>query len=189
MRVATDSDPALSARAARGRLRGAGISALIAVVVLGGASCGGPNPASGGGAFQKNRDSTYGQIGDLSLLHVHFATPVREGWQPGDAVPLHLTISNKGAEAATLVGVTGAAGGPVALSTAEGRTRPVGITVEPGAVVSLQEADEEHLVMAGLTARLLGGLTTPVTFTLDTGEAITLAVPAQTSAEPAVRSR
>jgi hypothetical protein len=69
---------------------------------------------------------------------------------------------------------------------AAGRTTDkISIQVEPGETASLQENDPEQLALEGLTERLLGGLTMPVTFTLDTGESVTLAVPAQISDEPA----
>ena len=34
--------------------------------------------------FRKTRDSNYGRIGDVRLLHVHVADPPHDGWQPGD---------------------------------------------------------------------------------------------------------
>jgi copper(I)-binding protein len=55
--------------------------------------------------------------------------------------------------------------------------------------MTLQEGDPTHLAVVGLANVLRGGLSIPVTFTLDTGESVTLAVPAQISQEPATRTR
>jgi hypothetical protein len=49
-------------------------SALLAAVVTL-AGCGTADPPE----FVKARDSNYGEIGDVRLLHVHVATPPREG--------------------------------------------------------------------------------------------------------------
>ena len=139
--------------------------------------------------FQKNRDSNYGQIGDMRLLHVHIATPPSEGWPPGATVALHLTLVNDGAADVTVVTVSTPAARRVTLRTATGDLDQVRLPVGAGSTVSLQEGDPTHLVVAGLASVLRGGLSIPVTFTLDTGESVTLAVPAQTSREPATRSR
>ncbi|GAA5113026.1 copper chaperone PCu(A)C [Pseudonocardia adelaidensis] len=151
---------------------------LAAVVVLVG--CGSPDRPE----FVKTRDSNYGQIGDVRLLHVHVASPPREGWQPGDTVPLHMTIANDGASVVTLTGIRSPRATRVVHEAAGSTTDVISIQVEPGQTASLQENDPEQLALVGLTERLRGGLTIPVTFTLDTGESVTLSVPAQTSNEP-----
>lgn len=138
--------------------------------------------------FLKTRDSNYGQIGDVRLLAVHLASPPREGWPPGATVALHLTLTNDGEGPATLTAVeTPAATGGVVLPGPDGTPGPVRIPVAAGATVGMQENDPTHPSLVGLTTVLRGGLTVPITFTLDTGEAVTLAVPAQISAEPATR--
>ncbi len=153
---------------------------LATVVTL--AGCASADPQSG---FRKTRDSNYGQIGDVRLLHVHVATPPRQGWQPGDIAPLRLTIANDGATAVRLTGISSPRAARVVQEAAGRTTDKISIHVEPGETASLQENDPEQLALEGLTERLLGGLTMPVTFTLDTGESVTLAVPAQISDEPA----
>ncbi len=146
-------------------------------------------PSVATATFQKNRDSNYGQIGDLRLLHVHLASPPSEGWPPGASVALHLTVANDGAASAGIVAVTTPAARRVALTTDPGDTGQVRLVVAAGSTLSLQEGDPEHLVLVELVGVLRGGLSVPVTFTLDTGESVTLAVPAQISAEPATRTR
>lgn len=182
---------AVRADANGGPRRGPGSLALLVVLGMAAAGCSAPTTAppatSASRTFQKNRDSNYGQIGDVRLLHVHLATPPAAGWRPGDSVPLHLTLANDGAEAATLVAVTSPAAAGVTRQTPAGDGAAVRIPVAAGATVGLQESDDQRLVLVGLTQRLLGGLTVPVTFALDSGETITLAVPAQISAAPATR--
>jgi copper(I)-binding protein len=156
------------------------LSLLLAVVVTL-AGCGTTDQPE----FLKTRDSNYGQIGDVRLLHVHVATPPRGGWRPGDTAPLHLTITNDGSTEVTLTGISSPRAARVVHEATGGATETIRIPVEPGDTVSLQENDTERLALEGFTERLLGGLTIPVTFTLDTGESVTLAVPAQISAEPA----
>jgi copper(I)-binding protein len=156
------------------------LSVLVATVVTL-AGCGTTGPPE----FLKTRDSNYGQIGDVRLLHVHVATPPREGWQPGGTAPLHLTISNDGATEVTLTGISSPGAARVVHEAAGGATETVRIPAEPGETVSLQENDTERMALEGLTERLRSGLTIPVTFALDTGESVTLAVPAQISDEPA----
>jgi copper(I)-binding protein len=157
----------------------------IAVVVLAIAGCGAP--ASQTPTFMKTRDSNYGQIGDVRLLHVHVATPPPPGWQPGDTAPLHLTLTNDGAEPVTLIGVSSPRATRVAREAAGGSPEEIAIHLEPGQTVSMQENDPERLVLVGLTERLISGGTVPVTFTLNTSEAVTLAVPAQASSQPRTR--
>jgi copper(I)-binding protein len=135
--------------------------------------------------FVKTRDSNYGQIGDVRLLHVHVATPPREGWQPGGTAPLHLTVTNDGSTEVALTGISSPRAARAVHEATGGATEVIRIPVEPGDTVSLQENDTDRLALEGLTERLLGGLTMPVTFTLDTGESVTLAVPAQISDKPA----
>lgn len=147
------------------------------------------SPAAAPATFQKNRDSNYGQIGDVRLLHVHIATPPAEGWPAGATVALHLTLANDGEARATVVAASTPAAQRVALSTGAGDPGAVLLSAAPRSTVSLQEGDPTHLVVVGLTSVLRGGLSVPVTFTLDTGESVTLAVPAQISREPATRSR
>lgn len=151
---------------------------LAAVVVV--AGCGSPDRPE----FVKTRDNNYGQIGDVRLLHVHVASPPRDGWQPGDTVPLHMTIANDGASVVTLTEISSPGATRVEHEAAGRTTDVISIQVKPGETASLQENDAERLALVGLTERLRGGLTMPVTFTLDTGESVTLAVPAQTSNEP-----
>jgi copper(I)-binding protein len=158
---------------------------LTIAVVLAVAGCG--VPASQTPTFLKTRDSNYGQIGDVRLLHVHVATPPRQGWQPGDTAPLHLTLTNDGAEPVTLIGVSSPRATRVAHVAAGGSTGEVAIRLEPGQTVSMQENDPERLALVGLTDRLISGVTVPVTFTLNTSEAVTLAVPAQAANQPRTR--
>jgi copper(I)-binding protein len=158
---------------------------LTIAVVLAVAGCG--VPASQTPTFLKTRDSNYGQIGDVRLLHVHVATPPRQGWQPGDTAPLHLTLTNDGAEPVTLIGVSSPRATRVAHVAAGGSTEEIAIRLEPGQTVSMQENDPERLALVGLTDRLMSGVTVPVTFTLNTSEAVTLAVPAQASTQPRTR--
>lgn len=158
---------------------------LTIVVVLAVAGCGAPAPQAP--TFVKTRDSNYGQIGDLRLLHVHLATPPRQGWQPGDTVPLYLTLTNDGAEPVTLIGVSSPRATRVVHEAAGGSTEEIGIHLESGQTVSMQENDPERLALVSLTDRLMSGVTVPVTFTLNTNEAVTLAVPAQASTQPRTR--
>jgi periplasmic copper chaperone A len=158
---------------------------LTIAVVLAVDGCGAP--ASQTPTFVKTRDSNYGQIGDVRLLHVHIATPPRQGWQPGDTVPLHLTLTNDGAEPATLIGVSSPRAARVVHQAAGGSPEEIAVRLEPGQTVSMQENDPERLALVGLTDRLMSGVTAPVTFTLNTDEAVTLAVPAQASTQPRTR--
>lgn len=155
---------------------------LTIAVVLAVAACGAPT--SQAPTFVKTRDSNYGQIGDVRLLHVHLATPPRQGWQPGDTVPLHLTLTNDGAEPVTLIGVSSPRATSVVREASGGSAEEIAIRLEPGQTVSMQENDPERLALVRLTDRLMSGVTVPVTFTLDTSEAVTLAVPAQASTQP-----
>ncbi|MCF7551344.1 hypothetical protein [Pseudonocardia sp. WMMC193] len=141
------------------------------------------------GEFLKTRDSNYGQVGDLQLLHVHLATPPREGWQPGARVPLHLTLVNRGADRVTVTGVSSTGAAAVSLVGADGAQDRVAIALDPGETRSMQEQDASRFEVDGLAARLTAGTTLPVAFRLDTGEEIVLAVPAQVSSDPVVRSR
>jgi copper(I)-binding protein len=154
-------------------------------VVLAVAACGAP--ASHTPMFMKTRDSNYGQIGDVRLLHVHVGTPPRQGWQRGDTAPLHLTLTNDGAEPATLIGVSSPRATRVVHEAAGGSTEEIAIRLEPGQTVSMQENDPERLALVGLTDRLMSGVTMSITFTLDTSEAVTLAIPAQASTQPRTR--
>ncbi|MBO0873070.1 MAG: copper chaperone PCu(A)C [Pseudonocardia sp.] len=158
---------------------------LTIAVVVAVAGCGAP--ASQTPTFVKTRDSNYGQIGDVRLLHVHLATPPRQGWQPGDTVPLHLTLTNDGAEPVTLIGVSSPRATRVVHEAAGGSTEEIRIRMEPGQTVSLQENDPGRLALVGLTDRVMSGVSVPITFTIDTGEAVTLAVPAQASTQPRTR--
>jgi copper(I)-binding protein len=160
-------------RSVIGRIAGLGLVLVLA------AGC-----AVQTGEFLKTRDSNYGQVGDLQLLHVHLATPPREGWQPGARVPLHLTVVNRGADRVAVTEVSSPGAGAVALVGAD---EP--IALDPGETLSLQEGDAARLEVDGLTSRLTAGTTLPVEFRLDTGEEIVLAVPAQVSSDPVVRSR
>lgn len=174
---------AVTGRARRG-LRRLFLPLTIAVV-LAVAGCGAP--ASQTPTFVKTRDSNYGQIGDVRLLHVHVATPPRQGWQPGDTAPLHLTLTNDGAEPVTLIGVSSPRATRVVREAAGGSTAEIAIRLAPGQTVSMQENDPERLALVGLTDRLTSGVTVPVTFILNTSEAVTLAVPAQASTQPPTR--
>ncbi|GAA1881399.1 hypothetical protein GCM10009836_73320 [Pseudonocardia ailaonensis] len=137
----------------------------------------------------KTRDSNYGQVGDLQLLHVHLATPPREGWQPGSAVPMHLTVYNGGAARVVITDVSSSGAASISAVSGDGVRTPVHIQLDPGETRSMQEQDSTRLEVGGLASRLVAGTTLPVAFTLDSGEGIVLAVPAQVSSEPAVRSR
>lgn len=141
------------------------------------------------GEFLKTRDSNYGQVGDLQLLHVHLATPPREGWQPGAQVPLHLTLVNRGADPVVVTGASSSGAAAVVAVAEDGARTPVSIELDPGETLSMQEQDATRLEVDGLTSRLTAGTTLPVAFRLDSGEEIVLAVPAQVSGDPVVRSR
>jgi hypothetical protein len=109
-------------------------SLLATVVILAGCASADPQPG-----FVKTRDSNYGQIGDVRLLHVHVATPPRQGWQPGDIAPLHLTVANDGATAVTLTGISSPRAARVVHEATSGTTDVISIQVEPGETASLQE--------------------------------------------------
>ena len=175
-----------TALADRARRRARGLFPLLTIaVVLAVAGCGAPT--SQAPTFVKTRDSNYGQIGDVRLLHVHVATPPRQGWQPGDTAPLHLTLTNDGAEPVTLIGVSSPRAARVVREATGRSTEEIAIRLEPGQTVSMQENDPERLALVGLADRMVSGVTVPVTFTLNTSEAVTLAVPAQASTQPRTR--
>ncbi|GAA1881004.1 hypothetical protein GCM10009836_72850 [Pseudonocardia ailaonensis] len=163
--------------------RRVGRIALACLITGLAAACAVPPP------FVKTRDSNYGQIGDLQLLHVHLATPPREGWQPGAQVPLHLTVYNGGDAAVTITGASSSGASAISEVSADGTRGPVRIELDAGETLSMQESDSTRLEVDGLTSRILPGVSLPITFTLDSGEQIVLAVPAQVSSDPVVRSR
>lgn len=123
--------PARTGPAPRGPARGLRRTCLaLTLTATLVAACGAP----GDQEFRKTRDSNYGQIGDVVLLHVHLATPPERDWQPGATVPLHLTLTNGGHRPATLTAVDSpAATGGVVYPAADGTPGPVRIPLAPGA--------------------------------------------------------
>jgi copper(I)-binding protein len=132
---------------------------------------------------ERDKVGAMGQVGDLTIRAVEFASPGENGYERGDDADLKLAVVNRGPEDDTLVDVSGEGFGDVEFDDGStGSAAADGIEIPAGGSVFVGE-DELGVTLTDLDDALTTGKYLELTFTFENAGEVTLPVTVSTPDE------